>query len=56
MQMRDYLEILFWRAAIRLIENGYGKATCGEYEPECARCRSGKAVRWIKGHIRLLEL
>ena len=49
-----YLEILFWKFARRIIENGYN-TDCGEYEELCASCRATKTVEWIEEHIDLLR-
>lgn len=51
--MTDLLEKCFWKVAIRIIENGYGK--CVGDEPECAACNATNVVKWIERHIQLLE-
>lgn len=52
--MRDYLEILFWRFAKYLIQQGYGYG-CEDYNKDCATCRAYKVQCWIDDHIALIK-
>ena len=49
-----YLETLFWKVAIWIIERGYGTA-CPEFSEGCGACQANKAANWIRGHIDLIN-
>lgn len=56
--MKDKLETLFWKIAIRIIRKGYGD--CVDLEESdrddgCAGCRAGNIIRWIEDHISLIR-
>lgn len=53
--MIDYLEIYFWKIAIRIIRKGYGNA-CDDYDENCACCQANKTINWIEEHIKLIRM
>ena len=70
--MTRKLEIQFWRKAIRLIQNGYGKGCkvsdldfdnlkeltrqLKDPDSRCGSCRAKEMLAWISQHIGLLKM
>lgn len=69
--MRNYIEIWFWKIAIRLIKKDYG-ANCETsdlndfqktfkncedvFSPSrCPSCQAREIINWIEGYIELLK-
>ncbi len=52
--MKNYLEIMFWKLAIRIIKKGYG-ADCPDYDERCASCRAKDTIGWVEDHISLIK-
>ena len=53
-QMKDYLEIKFWKLAKWIIVRGYGNG-CPDYAESCASCEAKKVQNWIDEHLELIK-
>ena len=53
-EMKNILEIWFWRIAIRIIKKGYGE-DCPDEMEGCPSCEARKVIEWIEDHILLIE-
>ena len=51
--MKTKDEVKFWKKALKILEDGYGKP-CKTFEWECCACRAGLVQSWIRGHIELI--
>ena len=53
--MLDFLEIKIFQLTKYLIQRGYSRYGCEDYDENCIVCRAGKAQVFIDEHIDLIR-